>query len=315
MGCGATLKVNAITQPTNREDQSKSPERPFRRTHFRYKLPAEVLQGFAEVLKIVSRKSEKRKKPQVAEPSELSANVSQLDHISNKQSEVHEDALSVHRADSRSVNVSGVRDSPDLPAAPERRVSERQPQPEQPASFQQHLPETHTAVEPPSHAVAEPPLTVNTHKDEHHEAEPKPPEPRAESPTQVEDFLAEKTDSVQAEEFPLGKQKSIFYRVDDQREDQPMVSEAWGSAKKDPRDESDLLSPEAPRVLPDEEYEEPEDSSSRKAARQELERLAQEEAERIAADKRQKDEQVLEDQRGKMKGMEDAAQSIMSKYQ
>jgi len=75
MGCGANLKVTAISTPSGKKEQPEAPER---RSHIaRFKLPAEVLNGFENVLKVVSRKTAKRRKPNhltdVPEPAGPSA--------------------------------------------------------------------------------------------------------------------------------------------------------------------------------------------------------------------------------------------------
>ena len=283
MGCGASLKVTAISQPTNKQESSGG-DRPFKRTHFRFKLPAEVLQGFGELLKITARRTEKRKKPQIPEPSEVSMEHS---NPTNRQSDFHDEAT--NHDDSKSMEAFAPHDSPDIPAI----------------------------VEPPARPVPPPlpagKLMVEERKELKETKEEQKEEEKTvlkKEKTETEVIRVDNSGSVEAEEFSMKKQKSIFYRVDDQRSEGED-----GSAKNEEIEESDLLSPEAPRVLPDEGFEDEADSGPRKAARIELEKKAQEEAERIASQKRQLDEEVLEEQRGKMKGMEDAAQSILSKYQ
>jgi hypothetical protein len=88
MGCGANLKVTAISTPGVKKEQPEAPER---RPHIaRFKLPVEVLNGFENVLNVVTRKTLKRRKPNhltdVPEPAGPSA-VSDGTTLKEKQHE------------------------------------------------------------------------------------------------------------------------------------------------------------------------------------------------------------------------------------
>lgn len=267
MGCGASLKVAAITQPTSRKELEEE-NKHFRVTRFRFKLPAEVLQGFGDVLKIVARKSEKRRRPQIAEPSEVS--VDQL--MSSQPSQAHSWRPDNPPPQNHRFSLPG----PAVEPSEEKAVKTE-------SLFAAAVPRTESAYSKKNSSVLE-----------DKEAEP------------VEAVVKQQT--IEAEVMHLEQRPSMFTRVEEQKED--VVS------AMDQLAESDLLSPEAPRTLPEEEEDAPAvDLTAQRQAREARDRQAQEEAERLAQEKRLEAESVLEAQKTEIAKMEDAAQSILSKYQ
>lgn len=268
MGCGANLKVTAISQPTNKKDHEVE-ERQFRVTRFKFKLPAEVLQGLADVLQITARKSDKRRRPQVAEPSEVS--MDQL--LSSQASHQPESSHPTHQKNHRF-------SLPDPVPPPEdvRELKATKAESLKPQAF----PTTGAA-----HSMdASPDLEVEDLSESGQVALVKQP-------------------TIEAQVLHTEKQQSMFTRVEERELPEPQAV-----------DDSGLLSPEAPRVLPDEEENAAgPDLSAQRFARQERDKEVQGEAERLAQAKRQQAEVALEAQKSEMAKMEGAAQSILSKYQ
>lgn len=284
MGCGASLKVTAISQPTNKKKEAEEENKPFRVTRFKFKLPSEVLQGFGDVLKIITRKSEKRRRPLVAEPSEVS-----VDQLLSSQSSHHPSHLdsSVHEA---KTHVQNHRFS--LPETVLPPVEVKEDHVTKAASL---LPLPFVAAESSASKDASPGLEV---------------EDLSSDPGHIEAqaFALTKQQTIEAQVLSLDNQPSMFTRVEEQMDVEQERVKAL--------DESDLLSPEAPRVLPEEEEEEPvPDLSAQRSARLERDRLAKEEAERLAQNSRQQAEAALAAQESEIAQMEGAAQSILSKYQ
>ncbi len=265
MGCGASLKVTAIVQPTNKKELAEENHH-FRVTRFKFKLPAEVLQGFADTLNIITRKPEKRHRPQIAEPSEVS-----MDQLLSSQVS-HEPLTQVgssHQSHQKNHRFS--LPDPVVPPKEERVIKA--------ASLkQQAVP----AIESAYSKDASPGLEVEDLSDT----------------GQVQAAPLAKQQTIETQVMHAEKQQSMFTRVEE-----PQVL-----------DENELLSPEASRVLPEEEESKP-DLSAQRFARQERDKQAQEEAERLAQAKRQQAEAILDAQKGEMAKMEDAAHGILSKYQ
>lgn len=271
MGCGASLKVTAISQPVNKKDHEVE-EKHFRVTRFKFKLPAEVLQGLADVLQITARKSDKRRRPQVAEPSEVS-----MDQLLSSQTSHQPD--SSHPTHQKNHRFS----LPD-PVPPPEDVKEMKV-----TKAESLKPQAFSATGAARSMDASPGLEV---------------EDLSES-GQAQAVPLVKQATIEAQELHTEKQQSMFTRVEERELPEPQ-----------PLDESDLLSPEAPRVLPDEEESTSgPDLSAQRFARQERDKQVQEEAERLAQAKRQQAETVLEAQKSEMAKIEGAAQSILSKYQ
>jgi len=268
MGCGASLKVTAISQPTNKKDHEEE-EKHFRVTRFKFKLPAEVLQGLADVLKLTSRKAEKRSRRQVAEPSEVS-----MDQLLSSQPSHQEISSHTHQ--------KGHRFSLPDPVTPPEDVKELQVT--KAASLKPHA---FPAIDTARSKDASPSLEVEDIS-----------EPGQAVP------LAKQT-TIEAQAMHTEKQPSMFTRVEERELPHNQLL-----------DEDDLLSPEAPRVLPEEEESGSGlDLSAQRLARHERDKQAQEEAERLAQVNRQQAETVLEAQKSEMAKMEGAAHSILSKYQ
>lgn len=293
MGCGASLKVTAISQPTNKKEPEED-NKAFRVTRFKFKLPTEVLQGFGAVLKIITRKTDKRHRPQIAEPSEVSGD-QLLSSQSSHQHTSHPDSSDPHSKNHRF----------SLPEA----VSVREDQVTKAASLK---PLPVVAVESGASKDASPgiesiDLPSNTG---HIEAQTFSKQQSIEAQLHLPDHI----EHIEAQTFP--KQQTIEAQVLSLDNEPSMFTRVEKEAEVERLDESYLMSPEAPRVLDEEEEEDPgPDLSAQRSARQERDRLAQEEAERLAQATRQQAEAVLAVQNSEIAKMQDAAQNILSKYQ
>lgn len=273
MGCGASLKVTAISEPAKKKEVEEE-SKPFRVKRFKFKLPTEVLQGFGEVLKIITRKSDRRRRPQVAEPSEVS------DALLSSQSSHHPSHLDSSVPDAKPHNHRF-----SLPEAVPPHVEVREDEVVKAASL---LPLPFAAAESAASKDASPGLDL---------------EDLSSDLGHIEAQAFTKPQSIEAQVLAVDRQPSMFTRVEEQQE---RVKEL---------DESDLLSPEAPRVLDEEEEEPSPDLSAQRSARLERDRLAKEEAERLAQASRQQAETALAARESEIAQMQDAAQSILSKYQ
>lgn len=260
MGCGANLKVTAISTPSGKKEQPEAPER---RSHIaRFKLPAEVLTGFENVLKVVTRKTAKRRKPNhltdVPEPAGPSA-VSDGATLKERQ---HEE-----KTKKKEMAVLGV-----------------SPEKEQP---------------PPSEMM----------------------KPSSAEQKHSGSWVSGLRDSVVKDLKEAENSSSLFQHVDEKPNDTSKLGKEtdYEEAKAVQfsaavnEDLSSLMSPEAPGMLSEDE-EQSYDNETRRAARLELERSAQVEASRMAADLRLEGDRALEEQKEELARMENEAGSILSKY-
>jgi hypothetical protein len=274
-----------------------------------------VLQGFGSVLKIITRKTEKRHRPQIAEPSEVSVD-QLLSSQSSHQHPSHPDSSDPHSKNHRF----------SLPEA----VTVREDQVTKAASLKPLLV---VAIESGASKDASPgiesiDLPSNTgHIEAHTFSKQQSIEAQVHLPDHTEHIEAQTfpkqqtieaqvhlPDHIEAQAFP--KQQTIEAQVLSLDNEPSMFTRVEKEAPEERLDESDLMSPEAPRVLDEEEEEDPgPDLSAQRSARQERDRLAQEEAERLAQATRQQAEAVLAVQNSEIAKMQDAAQNILSKYQ
>lgn len=293
MGCGANLKVTAISQPISKKE-SEDDNKPFRVTRFKFKLPTEVLQGFGAVLKIITRKTEKRHRQQIAEPSEMS-----VDHLlssqSSRQHVSHPDSSDPPSKNHRfslpeavSVREDPVTKAATLKPQPDVPVESSASKDASPGLDYEELPANTGHIEAQTFTKQQS-IEAQVHLPDHSE--------------HIEAQTFHKQQTIEAQVLSLDNEPSMFTRVENE-------------AAVEMPDESDLLSPEAPRVIGEEEEENPgPDLSEQRFARQVRERLAQEEAERLAQATRQQAEAVLAAQTSEITKMQDAAQNILSKYQ
>ena len=293
MGCGASLKVTAISQPTSKKEPEED-NKAFKVTRYKFKLPTEVLQGFGAVLKIITRKTEKRHRQQVAEPSEIS-----MDQLLSSQSS-HQHVSHPDNSESHSKNhrfslpeAVAVRENPvtkavSLKPLPAVAIESGASKDASPGLESEELPANTRQIEAQTFSKQQS-IEAQEHLPDHTE--------------HVEAQAFSKQQTIEAQVLSLDNEPSMFTRVEKEAEVERI-------------DESDLMSPEAPRVLDEAEEDSPgPDLSAQRFARQERERLAQEEAERLAQATRQQAEAVLAVQNSEITKMQDAAQNILSKYQ
>lgn len=260
MGCGANLKVTAISTPSGKKDPQ--PEAQERRWHIpRFKLPTEVLSGFENVLKVVTRKTiGKRRKPNHLTDVPAPAGPSAVSDGATLKEMQHEE-----KTMKRQMSVLG----------------------------------SSSGKEAASPVELEKPLAANS--------------------KQSGSWVSDARDSiVNSSKTPL-HDDSLFQHVSEQPADISKTikdtdyEEGKSSAKPVQEEEAELLSPDAPGMLSEDE-EQAYDNETRRAARLELERSAQVEATRMAARKRSEEEKELEEQQDAISRMEGEAASIMSKY-
>lgn len=258
MGCGTSLKVTAISQPTSKKEVEEE-VRAFKITRFKFKLPTEVLQGFGVVLKLVTRKPEKRRREKDKERSEIPG----------------EQLLTSHHTNHSDTNTHNPRFS--LPEA------------------SSELKEELVSLRPQTIQPCESAYSKNT--------------------SYVEDGEEGKergAGRIETMEMKAEGRQSMFVRVEEGVSDSGLHVQR---PKTSDWNESDLQSPEAPHVLSDEEEEGgAADLSMQRQLREERDRQAAEAANLIASTQRQHAEASLEAQKTALTRMEDAAQSILSKY-